>query len=145
MKRTLRRVTGEWLPSETWVELVAAEVLSAIRLEDDVEQALASGAFDPALLPELAEVPEGVRIGAQHIRCEDSEVWVANVPEDFGRLYRACLCSVARRLGIGPPRLTPRTRVTFPPRARLKRRGAQVTVRPSRPPAGPAGLGGLAT
>jgi hypothetical protein len=35
VKRTLRRVTGEWLPTETCVELVAAEVLSAIRLEVD--------------------------------------------------------------------------------------------------------------
>jgi len=44
-----------------------------------------------------------------------------------------------------PSQLTPRTRVTFPSCTRLKRWGPQVTVRPSRPPAGLVGLGGLAT
>ena len=79
-----------------WVER-AAEV-TVRRLEDDVEHALASGAFDPALLPEL---PEGVQIGAEHTGPE-TDVWVANVPADVGRLFRACLGSVARRLNTGP-------------------------------------------
>jgi hypothetical protein len=68
------------------------------RLEDDVEHALASDAFDRALLPEL---PEGVQIGAEHTGPE-TDVWVANVPADVGRLFRACLASVARRLNSGP-------------------------------------------
>ncbi len=32
----------------------------------------------------------------------ETDVWVANVPADVGRLFRACLCSVARRLKTGP-------------------------------------------
>ena len=68
------------------------------RLEDDVEHALASGSFDPAVMPEL---PEGVQIGAEHTGPE-TDVWVANVPADVGRLFRACLGSVARRLNSGP-------------------------------------------
>jgi len=44
VKRTVRRVAGEWLPNETCVELVAAEVLSAIRLE-----------VKPEALPPLAK------------------------------------------------------------------------------------------
>jgi len=79
-----------------WVER-AADV-TVRRLEDDVEHALASGAFDPALLPEL---PEGLQIGAEHMGPE-TDVWVANVPADVGRLFRACLGSVARRLNTGP-------------------------------------------
>jgi hypothetical protein len=75
----------------------AAEV-TVRRLDDDVEHALASGAFDPALLPEL---PEGVQIGAEH-KGTETDVWVANVPADVGRLFRACLGSVARRLNTGP-------------------------------------------
>ncbi len=63
----------------------AAEV-TVRRLEDDVGHALASGAFDPALLPEL---PEGVQIGAEPTGPE-TDVWVANVPADVGRLFRAC-------------------------------------------------------
>ena len=86
-----------------WVER-AAEV-TVRRLEDDVEQALASGAFDPALLPEL---PEGVQIGAEHMPPEtehmprETDVWVANVPAEVSRLFRACLGSVARRMNSGP-------------------------------------------
>jgi hypothetical protein len=79
-----------------WVER-AADV-TVRRLEDDVEHALASGAFDPAFLPEL---PEGLQIGAEHMGPE-TDVWVANVPADVGRLFRACLGSVARRLNTGP-------------------------------------------
>jgi hypothetical protein len=33
---------------------------------------------------------------------EANETWVANVPADVGRLFRACLCSVQRRLGSSP-------------------------------------------
>jgi hypothetical protein len=92
-----------------WVER-AAEV-TVRRLEDDVEHALASSAFDPALLPEF---PEGVQIGAEDRGPEtdidaghggrETDVWVANVPADVGRLFRACLRSVARRLNTGPGR-----------------------------------------
>jgi hypothetical protein len=92
-----------------WVER-AAEV-TVRRLEDDVEHALGSSAFDPALLPEL---PEGVQIGAEdrspetNIDAEhggrEADVWVANVPADIGRLFRACLGSIARRLNTGPGR-----------------------------------------
>ncbi len=79
----------------------AAEV-TARRLEDDVDFALASGAFDPTQLPAL---PSGVQIGARPTGAETdvtSESWVANVPADVGRLFRACLCSVQRRLGASP-------------------------------------------
>jgi hypothetical protein len=79
-----------------WIERAAG--VTVRRLEDDVEHALAASAFDPALLPEL---PEGVQIGAEHMRTE-TDVWVANVPPDVGRLFRACLASVARRLHTGP-------------------------------------------
>ncbi len=77
-----------------WLE--RASGVTVRRLEDDVEHALASGAFDPVRLPEL---PEGVQIGAQPMGGPETDVWVANVPADVARLFRACLCSVARRLG----------------------------------------------
>jgi hypothetical protein len=38
VKRTMRRVTGEWLPTDACVELTVAEVLSAIRLEKGPEE-----------------------------------------------------------------------------------------------------------
>jgi hypothetical protein len=69
------------------------------RLEDDVDHVLESGAFDPALLPAL---PTGVQIGARPMLAELNETWVANVPADVGRLFRACLCSVQRRLDVAP-------------------------------------------
>ncbi len=77
-----------------WLE--RASGVTVRRLEDDVDHALATGAFDPALLP---EIPEGVQIGAEHMGGPETDVWVANVPADVARLFRACLCSVARRLG----------------------------------------------
>jgi hypothetical protein len=85
----------------------AAEV-TVRRLEDDVEHALASGAFDPVSLPELpdlgAGLPEGVQIGAQPTHAEETDHWVVNVPSDVARFFRACLCSVARRLDTSPGR-----------------------------------------
>jgi len=69
------------------------------RLEDDVDHALASGAFDPALLPEL---PTGLQIGARPTLIEPNETWIANVPADVGRLFRACLHTVQRRLNASP-------------------------------------------
>jgi hypothetical protein len=33
---------------------------------------------------------------------EPNHTWVANVPADVGRLFRACLCTVARRLNASP-------------------------------------------
>jgi hypothetical protein len=33
---------------------------------------------------------------------EEDDTWVANVPADVGRLFRACLCSVQRRLASSP-------------------------------------------
>jgi hypothetical protein len=73
------------------------------RLEDDVEHALASGRFDPAALPDLpADLPGGVQIGAEHMGGRETDVWVANVPADVGRLFRACLYSVARRSNLSP-------------------------------------------
>jgi hypothetical protein len=99
-----------------WIER-AAEV-AVRRLEDDVEHALATGAFDPALLADLPELvlpdlanlddpldlPEGMQIGAEPRGREETDVWVANVPADVARLFRACLCSVARRLNTTPGR-----------------------------------------
>jgi hypothetical protein len=86
--------------------LARAAQVTARRLEDDVDHALATGDLDPAALPAL---PPGVQIGAQPTVCETdlaaaeaNETWVANVPGDVGRLFRASLCSVQRRLG-GPP------------------------------------------
>jgi hypothetical protein len=38
-----------------------------------------------------------VQIGAAYTSREESEVWVANVAADVAQLFRACLCSVARR------------------------------------------------
>jgi hypothetical protein len=37
-----------------------------------------------------------VQIGAEPRGREETDVWVANVPADAARLFRACLCSVAR-------------------------------------------------
>lgn len=76
-----------------WIER-AADV-TVRRLADDAEQALATGALDPLLLPEPSEaglcerealddpldLPEGVRIGAEH-RGDETDVWVADVPAD---------------------------------------------------------------
>ena len=99
-----------------WLER-AAEV-TVRRLEDDVEHALATGVLDPSLLPDLPEhglwdgealvdpltLPEGVQIGAQDTARRETDVWVANVPADVAHLFRACLCSVARRLNTSPGR-----------------------------------------
>jgi len=79
--------------------LARAEAVTVRRLEDDVDHALASGDFDPAHLPEL---PTGLQIGARPTLAETSESWVANVPADVGRLFRACLCTMQRRLGASP-------------------------------------------
>jgi hypothetical protein len=79
-----------------WVERAAA--VTVRRLEDDADLAVETGAFDPARLPAL---PVGVQIGAQATGCgatQERETWRANVPADVGRLFRACLCSVQRRL-----------------------------------------------
>jgi hypothetical protein len=99
-----------------WV--ARAREVTVRRLEDDVQHALATGAFDPALLPALPDLdvpdpgdlgdpldlPEGVQIGARHRGCEETDVWVVNVPADVARLFRACLCSVSRRLKASPGR-----------------------------------------
>jgi hypothetical protein len=42
-----------------------------------------------------------VQIGAEAAHGE-TDVWVANVPADIARLFRACLSSVARSLNSGP-------------------------------------------
>ena len=88
---------GSELFHAAWLERSSG--VTVRRLEDDVDHALASGAFDPARLPQL---PEGVPIGAEHRGREETDVWVANVPADVGHLFRACLYSVARRLNTGP-------------------------------------------
>jgi hypothetical protein len=49
-------------------------------------------------------LPEGVQIGARPMARQETDVWVANVPADVARLFRACLCSVARRLNASPGR-----------------------------------------
>jgi hypothetical protein len=79
--------------------LARAESVTARRLGDDVDHAIETGAFDPARLPAL---PAGVQIGARPMRDESSTTWLANVPADVGRLFRACLYSMQRRLSIGP-------------------------------------------
>ena len=104
-----------------WLERAAG--VSVRRLADDVDHALASGVFDPALLPDLpaflagaelsdaelpdalAACPEGVQIGARPMgpgATPETAVWVAHVPADVARLFRACLCSVARRFELSP-------------------------------------------
>ncbi len=99
-----------------WIER-AAEV-TVRRLEDDVELALATDALDPTLLPGLPAaglcdrkapadplaLPEGVQIGAEYRDGGETDVWVANVPAEVARLFRACLCSVARRLNTSQGR-----------------------------------------
>jgi hypothetical protein len=82
---------------EAW--LARAASVTVRRLEDDVDHALASGDFDPAHLPAL---PTGVQIGAPDTLAEPNETWVANVPSDVGRLFRACLHTVQRRLDASP-------------------------------------------
>ncbi len=79
--------------------LARAESVTARRLEDDVDHAIEAGAFDPARLPAL---PAGVQIGARPIPGDASTAWIANVPADVGRLFRACLYSMERRLSAGP-------------------------------------------
>jgi hypothetical protein len=81
-----------------WIKRAGA--VTVRRLEDDVEHALASGTLDPSGLPALPD-PAGVQTGAQTTDTE-TDVWVANVPSDVARLFRACLHSVARRLNRGP-------------------------------------------
>jgi hypothetical protein len=88
-----------------WVDRAAAVTLR--RLEDDVDHALETGALDPALLPAL---PVGLQIGASTTdgqpttepaaaaAATELDTWRANVPADVGRLFRACLFSVQRRL-----------------------------------------------
>jgi hypothetical protein len=104
-----------------WLERAAGVTLR--RLEDDVDHALAAGRFDPALLPERPALPDlsshmddaassdplalpaGVQISARPMGCGESmetAVWVAHVPADVARLFRACLCSVARRFDLRP-------------------------------------------
>ena len=101
-----------------WLERAAGVTLR--RLEDDVDHALAAGRFDPAALPErpafpnllddtelddAPALPEGVQIGARPMGCGETletAVWVAHVPADVARLFRACLCSVARRFDLRP-------------------------------------------
>jgi len=62
LKSLLRWVSGEWLPNETVVELVAAEVLSAIRLDADPGEApplvreVRAGEYAPE--PQAAPLPE---------------------------------------------------------------------------------------
>jgi hypothetical protein len=79
--------------------LARASSVTVRRLEDDVDHALASGDFDPAHLPALST---GLQIGARDTLAEPNETWVANVPADVGRLFRACLHSVQRRLNASP-------------------------------------------
>ena len=50
-------------------------------------------------------LPEGVQIGARTHGRGDDDVWVANVPADVGRLFRACLGSRG-----APPEHRPRRR-----------------------------------
>ena len=83
-----------------------------------MEHALATGSLDPLLLPDLPEaglcdrealddpldLPEGLQIGAGPTGGQETDVWVVNVPADVARLFRACLCSVARRLDTGQGR-----------------------------------------
>jgi hypothetical protein len=59
VKRTLRRVTGEWLPTEACVELTLAEVLSAIRLDEGPEEppSLARQVRSGGVAPEPAPTP----------------------------------------------------------------------------------------
>ena len=78
----------------------AAEV-TVRRLEDGVEHALATDVLAPMLLPDL---PAGVQIGAEHRGGEETDVWVANLPAEVARPFRACLCSVARRLNTSQSR-----------------------------------------
>ena len=60
---------GSELLHAAWLE--RASGVTVRRLEDDVDHALASGAFDPARLPEL---PEGVQIGAEHMSGPETDV-----------------------------------------------------------------------
>jgi hypothetical protein len=82
---------------DAWLARAAA--VTERRLEDDVDHALASGDFDPSHLPAL---PAGLQIGARPTLAEPNETWVANVPSDVGRLFRACLHTAQRRLDASP-------------------------------------------
>ncbi len=91
-----------------WIERAAHVTLR--RLEDDVDRALARGVFDPSRLPDVPdladlanlELPEGVQIGAGPMGREETHTWVANVPADVARLFRACLHTVQRHLNASP-------------------------------------------
>jgi hypothetical protein len=106
VKRTLRRVVGEWLPTETCAELVAAEVLSAIRLEVDPEalpplaQRVRTDAADPTQTPGPVPCPPAAR-------SPFVEAFVAGLENADGRELDRRLCRAAaleQRLlaGIGP-------------------------------------------
>jgi hypothetical protein len=88
------------------------------RLEDDVEHALATDAFDPSPLPDLPDLeamsfgrPAGVQTGAQPTRAETG-IWNVNVKRELGLLpeeavlpgvnnLRGPLCCLTRaRYGI---------------------------------------------
>jgi hypothetical protein len=108
VKRTLWRVAGERLPTESCVELVAAEVLSAIRLEVDpaalppLARRVYSGKADsepiaePALTP-VAPAPASPFVEALVAGLEDAE------PRELdARLRRAAVLEQGLLARIGP-------------------------------------------
>jgi hypothetical protein len=108
LKRALWRVAGERLPSETCVELVAAEVLSAIRLEVDpaalppLTRRVHSGMADPELAAEPALRPVVPAQASPFVEAlvaglEDAE------PRDLdARLRRAAALEQGLLARIGP-------------------------------------------
>jgi len=64
VRRLVRRVTGEWLPFAVCAEYVAAEVISALPLEVEVEDVADRGAAiqsAPEALPQVAVAPPASR------------------------------------------------------------------------------------
>jgi hypothetical protein len=57
---------------------------------------LPTGSCDGETCDDLLDRPEGVQIGAQPTRRQETHIWVANVAADVAHLFRARLCSVAR-------------------------------------------------
>ena len=108
VKRTLRRVVGGWLPTETCVELVAAEVLSAIRLEGDpaamrpLARGVHSDMADPELVAEPALTPDVPAPASPFVEALVAGLEDAEPRELDARLRRAAALEQGLLARIGP-------------------------------------------
>jgi hypothetical protein len=109
VKRTVRRVTGEWLPTDACVELTLAEVLSAIRLEKVPEEppslARRVRSSGPAPVPAPASPPAAPAAPSPFVLALVEGLDGASPRELDGRLCRAVALERGLLARIGPPLL----------------------------------------